>query len=337
MQENRRVFFKGSAGTGKTFLAIESARRCANLGKKLLLLCYNKGLCDWIRKEVGQEPSIHVYNIDSFLIKLCDDPNLLESSKDLDSNFWNITLPNKALESNGLRTNINKYDQVILDEAQDLLKPTYLEVIDQVLKEGLRSGNWVIFGDFINQSIFSSYSNNKYFITLEQFEEYLNHSFAKYTLTKNCRNIQQVGDYYESIVKLNPGYNSYLRNNIYGSIGAEVIHTPSLTDKLNVTLQIIKKSISDIEKLNIAILSIYDDEYLAKTEDNLMSLDIDINTDIVKYLNKGGIYLGTVQSFKGLEADTVVLRSSNGFLEPEDLNLFYVGCSRARDNLYVLK
>ena len=41
LQDNPRCLFDGGAGTGKTLLALEFARRQASSGKKVLLICFN--------------------------------------------------------------------------------------------------------------------------------------------------------------------------------------------------------------------------------------------------------------------------------------------------------
>src|SRR5207249_2085713 len=51
INENRRVLFKGPAGTGKTSLAIEAARRAIRARKSTALLCFNNLLSHWLRQE----------------------------------------------------------------------------------------------------------------------------------------------------------------------------------------------------------------------------------------------------------------------------------------------
>lgn len=45
-----RVQVRGSAGSGKTFLALEQARRLANVGQRVALLCYSPGLASYMRR-----------------------------------------------------------------------------------------------------------------------------------------------------------------------------------------------------------------------------------------------------------------------------------------------
>ncbi len=61
---NPRVIVDGSAGTGKTLLAVEQARRSASAGRRVLLLCFNRALAKWLAEEaegttVLTHPRVH--------------------------------------------------------------------------------------------------------------------------------------------------------------------------------------------------------------------------------------------------------------------------------------
>lgn len=50
LEDNPRCLIKGSAGTGKTLLAIESAKKYASCGEKVALFCYNNLLARWLQQ-----------------------------------------------------------------------------------------------------------------------------------------------------------------------------------------------------------------------------------------------------------------------------------------------
>ncbi|MDZ7767157.1 MAG: hypothetical protein U5K00_22550 [Melioribacteraceae bacterium] len=63
-------------------------------------------------------------------------------------------LPLEFLIQNEELSEDQKFDLLIIDEAQDLLTANYLEVFDWILKGRKRNGKWTMFGDFTNQAIY---------------------------------------------------------------------------------------------------------------------------------------------------------------------------------------
>lgn len=56
LREAPRVQVLGGAGTGKTWLAVEQARRLAEQGRRGALLCYSKGLAMWLQRRAQALP-----------------------------------------------------------------------------------------------------------------------------------------------------------------------------------------------------------------------------------------------------------------------------------------
>ena len=57
LENNPRCLFEGAAGTGKTLLAVEFARRRARAGDRVLLVCFNRLLGAWLRERL-QDSSV---------------------------------------------------------------------------------------------------------------------------------------------------------------------------------------------------------------------------------------------------------------------------------------
>ena len=53
-----RAAISGAAGTGKTVLALEEARRCAEHGARTLFICYNSGLATEVRHRLKDGPPV---------------------------------------------------------------------------------------------------------------------------------------------------------------------------------------------------------------------------------------------------------------------------------------
>ncbi len=52
IEENHRVLVSGGAGTGKTLISMEVARRAAEKGYRTALLCFNQLIGDWMKERV---------------------------------------------------------------------------------------------------------------------------------------------------------------------------------------------------------------------------------------------------------------------------------------------
>ncbi|MDR9756317.1 MAG: hypothetical protein RJR35_06165 [Thermoanaerobacterales bacterium] len=66
-EEDRQKIFFGSAGTGKTYVAMEKARRLAQQGNRVLLTCFNKNLVHLFKKHCAM-PGITAKNFHDFLL-----------------------------------------------------------------------------------------------------------------------------------------------------------------------------------------------------------------------------------------------------------------------------
>jgi hypothetical protein len=82
------------------------------------------------------------------------------------------------------------FDVIIMDEAQDLLRPGVLEVLELWLKGGLADGTWAVFGDFQRQAIFSAITGNE----LKALLKVSTSHFTKVPLKLNCRNTRNIGE-----------------------------------------------------------------------------------------------------------------------------------------------
>jgi len=114
--DNDRVLVQGGAGTGKTILARELAKKEAEEGKRVLLLSFTLALGSSLASEFS-EPDVTVNSIGKFAVNLLRDKGgVIEERYEPD--FWeNITLK-AAVE--GLRNEDKIWDTVIVDEGQDM-------------------------------------------------------------------------------------------------------------------------------------------------------------------------------------------------------------------------
>ncbi len=128
LADNDRVLVEGGAGTGKTLLAMECARRAAASGQRVLLTCFTAALAEHLRTRLdGTGVDVHtVRKIAKDLIEQAGRPTGDLTQPDTwEQNSW------RASE---LVTDSTRYDVVVVDEAQDL------ELADFALIEKLALG-----------------------------------------------------------------------------------------------------------------------------------------------------------------------------------------------------
>ena len=122
----RSACFCGPAGTGKTLLGIESARRAAALGRNILVLCFNHNLGNWLAAAVDRfgPGRIVVGNVHALLRErimtssLASDLAQAEAAgMDGEELFGRLyyELGALAIEESGER-----FDDIVFDEVQDL-------------------------------------------------------------------------------------------------------------------------------------------------------------------------------------------------------------------------
>ncbi len=119
--QNPRALVCGGAGTGKTWIAQEAARRMAAKGKRVLLVCFTEALGHWLRQELAPA-GIEVWPVKRFglhLLELADSPlTAPEQRRDWTPDFWQSVIPRALSQAADVIANY-AIDVLIVDEAQD--------------------------------------------------------------------------------------------------------------------------------------------------------------------------------------------------------------------------
>lgn len=116
----RHALIEGGAGTGKTTLAMERARRAADQGRSVLLLCFNRPLALHMADELSASPA-SVATFHEFCGRMCAsvgvDVGGARAGCD-ERTFWQKRMP-ELLADVGLDQPPETYDDLIIDEGQD--------------------------------------------------------------------------------------------------------------------------------------------------------------------------------------------------------------------------
>ncbi|MGN6268460.1 MAG: AAA family ATPase [Sphingomonas sp.] len=132
----QHALIEGGAGTGKTTLAVERARRAAEAGRSVLLLCFNRPLALYIARELSTSPA-SVATFHEFCGRMCAsvgmDVDAARTGCD-ERTFWQKRLP-ELLADVGLEQPPEAYDDLIIDEGQDF-RGEWVEALRLFLRPG---------------------------------------------------------------------------------------------------------------------------------------------------------------------------------------------------------
>ena len=326
MQNNERIIFTGPAGTGKTLLAIEKARRNNTLGIPTLFLCFNKLLSLYLTEVVRNEKLeyVRVDSLHHFMHNIISQGGFagdIERGQD-SPDLFSTVYPEYFLKAWGEN---ETYQELIIDEGQDILTPEYIMALDVVVKGGFQKGTWAIFMDPETQK--------DMFVSFDEmvFKELLQYA-ASYKLTVNCRNTRPIAIQAEVI----SGYPLGKVKKIDG-LPVKYIWYESIVDQAAQVTECVNGLIKDgIKPQDIVILSTK--RYQASLAG---SGRLRLSTGFYQ-LGKGEttthrnlIGCGSIQSYKGLESSVVILSDIED-IDTADMNTVnYVGYSRARNALFV--
>jgi len=325
MDLNDRVIFSGPAGTGKTILAIEAARRNVGRGKRVLLCCYNRLLGTWLRSEVKSFlPLENVGTLHSIMLSVAG----IAPPENADQEFWEHELPQIAIEALILDDSGKfKYDQLIIDEAQDLMKNEYLDFLDLSLVGGLNSGRWLFFGDFEKQAIYSTFLNE-----IDSIQRNRLSNFSRYGLRVNCRNTPRVAEFVHLLGGLIPKYSKVRRPD--DQVEPTIVPYKNEGQQKEKLEQTIDKLLQEgFGCSELVILSPRSDQDCISSIISSRSFSL---LPIKQKNSKNDIGFCTIHSFKGLEAPAIIVTDIDEVESEKSASLFYIAITRSIDRLVIL-
>lgn len=319
---NSRCLVQGPAGTGKTLMAIEVARRSILNNKKVALFCFNQLLGEKLKSafeafDLDNLEHHFIGTLHTFLTRNVKSSSV--SASHSEQLYFSEVLPFQFLLDNEDYVEETKFDILIVDEAQDLIAEYYLEVFDVILKGGMKSGKWIFFGDFCNQAIYLNEPERSLSLLAEK---------AQCTnfppLKINCRNTKKIAT--QNILLTGASKPEFTSKNIEGLPIQAKFEFGDLAQRESVE-QILKElSSSGVPLSKITLLS------PKKYENTFLNQSSYVN----KLLHEGKVEFFTIQSFKGLENSYVILFGFDGIESSEAQRLLYIGISRARIFLYLI-
>lgn len=313
LEDNNKILINGPAGSGKTLLALEYARRCASLNKRVLFLTYNKLLSQYL-SDINHNENIKIKHFHGLITEYV----VIDSSKINDSNYFSDILPKKFLQV--LSSNrIAPYDVLIIDEGQDLFNLDYFAIFDKLLRKGLYNGQWMFFYD-TNQNLFVGRRFQK------SLEALKNYNPINYKLTKNCRNTEPIAKFNKYISGIEPG------KAIVEGEQVEIIEYNNSTISKTIDAIVDKLSDSEIGLDEITIIS-------PNTLERSILSEYEGKYSLEKFTgNRSGdkLCVATIQSFKGLDSKIVIAVDLENIVDSGKSIMLYTLISRARAMLYIV-
>ena len=319
MADNLAVLFTGPAGSGKTWLAMEAARREVAMGKKGRLLCFNRFLGKRLVADMADVAGLAVGTFHQELLRIAG----ISVAAGADADFWDYELPDKATEVLLDRPDLAG-DFLIVDEVQDMAKGPFLDVLDLLVTGGLESGRVLYFGDFERQAIFETGDGRGL------LRERVSH-LSSFRVSANCRNLPRIGYQVNLLSKLEPGYQHFRRQD--DGIDPTFIPYQVGTDQSGLLVQAVKTLRDEGYALNeIVVLSPLREGSTAETATDPWLRQVLHPADGQRG-RPGQLLHSTIHAYKGLEAPAIVVTDLDDHLVPGFESLLYVGLTRATDRL----
>ena len=302
-----RVEIRGGAGSGKTWLAVEQARRLAADGRRVALMCYSRGLAEFLTRWVAtlkpRERPAYVGTFHQLGVEWGAPPG-----SDDDSEYWEVTLPNAMVQLAERRDVRERFDAVIIDEAQDFAEAWWPAVLSALADD--EEGSLYAFVDE-GQRVFARGGRPPI-------------PLVPIVLDENVRNTKPIAQTFGSLAITQMRYR--------GGDGDPVLFIPCSE------AEAISRADDAVDELleegwlpeHLALLTTgsrhpEQRERQARGQRDYWSTFWDAEQ----------VFYGHVLGFKGLERPAVVL-AVNGFgADGRGREKLYVGLSRARDRLVV--
>lgn len=296
--EQKNATIQGVAGTGKTLIAKEAARRFGLDGHKVLFLCFNRFLYVDLLHRYPYE-NVTYYNINTLIAHYR--PGADTSTSEL-----------RVCELQKIDWDDLEFDDVIIDEAQDFDNREILYFKD--LAE-LRDGHFFVF-----------YDKNQ-LVTTKEVPAWIRDSECKLILTKNCRNTREIALTSYNVIDIE------LNQKVMMVSGEQTSISFVKGESVPILARLLKNLTGDeygYEYSDIVILS------LKKESESIMNnVNKIAGIPILREKSNSAILFTTSRKFKGLESRVIIIVDidESCFTDEEKKRNFYVACSRATQKL----
>jgi hypothetical protein len=307
LRRARRVIIYGGAGTGKTVLAIDRAKRLSADGFRVVLTCYNRPLGDALAAEFTGNGLVTAGGFHHLTNRWITDVGLA-FPENPDDDWWDDPageLLYEAFTGGGFET-----DAVIIDEGQDF-DDSWFMALEAALADA-------------NEGLFLVFADPHQAIYREDWEPPF--AAVPYELDLNCRNTNQIAAVVAHI------FGDELPSG--GTDGPAPQFIPvETTEGIDKALRgLLHRLVNEgrVAPEQVVILTQYRETRDHLVDQRFAGVQLEA-TD----RPTGGIAVETIHRYKGLEADAVIVILDR-VVKDRDRALAYIGLSRARAQLVVI-
>jgi hypothetical protein len=313
IEEIQRAAISGGAGTGKTILALEEARRCAAAGMRVLFTCFNKPLATHVRQRLSVLEGIRVATFHELCYQSAKEAEIRIPDTRSSEQLYGEVYPEVLMKALKILPNL-RFDVIIIDEGQDF-RPLWWTALESALDPSGKKLMRVFYD--CNQRVYG---------TADKLHR--DFQLVPIRLKFNMRNTQ-------TIHKISQNYYSGYPIESTGPDGIDIvwIRAQSFREIQQQINSLIPQLVSGehIPAGHITIL-VSNEKLISQLAPagKIGTADIQRCTDP----EANAITIDTVRRFKGLESPVVIL-----IVDPEIMandELLYVALSRARSQLIII-
>jgi hypothetical protein len=321
LRRHRRAAIVGGAGTGKTLLAMEKAQQLADAGFRVLFLCFNKQLSEWLDKAITDE-NIMISTFHGMVGRTRHWAGLRGTGPKMSMDEFSEKAPEIMLDAlsiirspdSGAQDNL--FDAIIVDEAQDFEAEWWIPLPD-LLTDPEHGVFYVFFDD--NQRLYTQISN----VPMER---------EPFFLDENCRNTQHIH------ARLLPYAKTDDETVCLGPEGraVELVPAPTKQTARKELQRVLHRLVNEdgVHWKDIIVLTPSSERRSQWKKDDQLGnfiLSWDMETQMQQ-----AIRVTTIYRFKGLESSVVIVTELDQLYEDIGDQLVYVALSRARNHVVVI-
>ncbi|MGE2715202.1 NERD domain-containing protein [Mycolicibacterium litorale] len=308
-----RVEVRGGAGSGKTFLAMEQARRLAQRGQRVALVCYSHGLASYLERIAETWPrrqrpayvgEFHALGVRWGAPEGPDEAVRTEETVQ----FWEHDLPLQMAELAAQLEPGHRFDAIVVDEAQDFADAWWDPLLG-ALKDPVDGGLYVFTDE--GQRVFDRHGSPPV-------------PLVPLILDHNLRNTRQIANAFQPLVDHPMRY-------LGGEGPAVTFVACDRADALDAgddQIDLLLEQGWRPEDLALLTTGSRHPEQAERQKDGHKAY-------WDSFWDADQVFYGHVLGFKGLERRCVVLIVNETGMFERSRERLYVGLSRARDQLVV--